>query len=152
MSDENNAEAEDGFEGGDSSVMIDLTNVEDIVDEIIPKGKYPGVIEDCTFKYSQNSGKPMWELKLRITEGEFENRILYNYISFSDKAIALSKKTLAQIAPEFLEGPFNPEERQGDMEGKAVTIVTKIQKYEGQNRTSVARLEKAGDADAFMAG
>ena len=146
------SEENENFEGGDGSVMVDLTNVEEAVFELIPKGKYAGTITECNFDYSQSSGKPMWAMKLTITEGEYEGRTLLSWMSFSEKALPLTKKTLAAIAPEFLTGPFNPEDKASDMEGKNVIIVTKVSKYEGENRTSVKQLEAAGDADAFMGG
>ena len=138
------------FEEGDGSVMIDLQNVEDVVDEVIPKGKYEGVIDTCDFAYSQASGQPMWALKLKLVGGEYDGRVLYNYLSFSPKAIGLTKKTLVKIAPELLEGPFDAESKASSLEGRPVRVVTKIETYEGNKRTAVQRLEPSGELDAFM--
>ncbi len=142
----------DTFEGGDGSVMMDLTEVEEATNEVVPRGTYSCTIEECNYKLSQNSGNPMWEIKLNIDDGDYEGRKLFTFLSFSDKALPLTKKTLAAIAPEFLSGPFNMEEAASDMEGKAVRVKTTIEKYQGEDRSRVKQLMAAQAADAFIGG
>ncbi len=143
-------EDDDTFEGGDGSVMVDLSNVEDSGFELLPKGIYPCTIESCEYGLSQNSGQPMWTMKLNITEGDYEGRKLFTHLSFSPKALPMTKKSLAAIAPELLSGPFNPETVASDMEGKSVRAEVKIEKYDGEDRNRVKNLKAAGGVDAFM--
>lgn len=139
-----------GFEGGDSSVMLDLNTVEEASFELIPRGKYPATIVSCEYGLSNNSGKPMWTMQLEITEGEYTGRKLYNHMSFSERALPFTKKTLRQIAPELLSGPINLEEAASDMEGKQVEVKVGVEKYEGENRNRVKDLSAPRGGDAFM--
>jgi hypothetical protein len=138
------------FEGGDGSILIDLSNIEDTGFELLPKGTYPCTIESCEYGMSQNSGQPMWTLKLNVTEGPYEGRKLFTHLSFSPKALPVTKRSLAAIAPELLSGPFNPEVVASDMEGKSVRAEVAIEKYQGENRNRVRTLKAAGSSDAFI--
>lgn len=47
--------------------------------ELLPKGKYVGVIEDATIEHSQKTiGCRMINFKFRIAEGQFENRVVFS--------------------------------------------------------------------------
>jgi len=143
---------EDTFEGGDASVAIDLSQVEEASFEAVPVGTYEAVIEGCEFKHSQNSGAPMWSLKTQITEGDYAGRVVFDNISFSEKALPYTKKTLATIAPELLAGPFNPEEAAAEMQGKQVKYQTKMEEYQGEKQTRIKKYLPLGDSDDFMNG
>lgn len=140
----------DTFEEGDGSLTMDLTNVQEAVFEVIPRGNYPCVIETCEFGHSQNSGAPMWTLKLSISDGEYAERKLFTHISFSEKAMPYTKRTLNAIAPEFLSGPFDLADGASQMEGKSVTAKVAIEKYEGESRSRVKDLSAATGADSFV--
>lgn len=140
----------DSFEEGDGSLTMDLSNVEEATFEAVPRGKYPCVIETCEFKHSQNSGAPMWALTLAITEGEYEGRKLFSFLSFSEKAMPYTKRTLKAIAPEFLSGPFDMADGASDMEGKNVVANVTIEKYEGEARSRVKDLLAPSGAASFM--
>lgn len=146
---------DDTFEGGSGSVMVDLTNVEEAGGfEVIPRGTYDCVIEDCTYSLSQNSGKPMWTIKLSIVSGDYEGRKLFTHQSFSEKALPMTKRTLAQIAPEFLSGPFSPEDEAHKMQGRRVRAKVKIEPYQGEPRNRVQDLLPPADGagGAFFGG
>lgn len=143
---------EDSFEGGDGSVMINMDDVDAASDELLPKGDYVCTIETCEYKLSQSSGQPMWAHTLVVNDGEYEGRKLFSNMSFSPKALPITKKTLADIAPEFTTGSFNPEESASDMEGKIVKAKVVHTKYEGEMRSSVKKLSAAGGMDDFMNG
>ena len=143
---------EGSFEGGNGSVAVDLSNVEEASFEALPVATYDAVVYDCEFKYSQNSGAPMWSMQLQIVGGEYDNRRVFDNISFSEKALPFTKKTLGVIAPELLSGPFNPEEAAAEMRGKQVKFKTKIETYEGNKQTRIKQYLPLGGADAFMNG
>lgn len=144
------------FEGGDGSVTVDLSNVEEAAGfELIPRGTYAALITNCEYSLSQNSGKPMWTLELTISEGDYEGRKLFTHMSFSEKALPMTKRTLAQIAPEFLSGPFSPEDEAHKMVNRAVSAKVKIEKYEGEDRSRVQRIEgpaNSSGSGAFFEG
>ncbi len=142
------------FEGGENeSVIVDLSAVdEDAGYEIIPRAKYPVTIAAAEYAHSQRSGKPMWTLQLEIEGGEYAGRILFHHVSFSEKALPRTKKTISRIIPELLEGPFEPEEiaDDGKLLGIRCIAVVTITRYEGQNRNNVKELLEAGDGDEFV--
>ena len=142
----------DTFEGGDGSVMVDLTEVEEATFEIIPKGKYEAVIEGCEYKLSANSGQPMWALTLVVTDGEYAGRKLFSHVSFSPKALPMAKKTINRLAPELLQGPFNPEEQAGVLQGKACVVKVSVEKYEGNDANRVKDIMAEGTASGGSAG
>lgn len=142
--------ADDTFEGSDTNVMVDLSEVQAASFEVLPRGTYSGVISNCEFQYSQNAGKPMWALQLTVSEGEYEGRKLFTHMSFSEKALPMTKKSLAIVAPEFLSKEFNPEAEASEMEGKSVRFKVTIQKYQGEDRNRVNDFVPLEDAAGFM--
>ena len=148
MAKKQNDDADDSFEGGDGAVMVDLNNVEDM--SVVPKGRYPGIITSCEYGLSQSSGKPMWTIKATINDGEYDGRNLYGHLSFSEKALPMTKKSIVAIAPELLNGPFNPEERAGDLVNKPCTVIVSTEKYEGEERSRIRSFAPPKEGGAFM--
>jgi len=129
------------FSEGDS-LMVDFNNVEDVSFEAMPRGMYPCVIADCEFTMSQSSGNPMWTFTLEVSEGEYAGRKLFSHNVFAGKGLPMTKKTLSRIAPELLEGPFNPEDSEviASMIGRDVKAKVTVRKYEGEDRNNVGDL------------
>ncbi len=144
------ATADDTFEGGDGSVMIDLSGVKEASFEVIPRGTYNGVISSCDYQLSANSGQPMWAVQIILTDGEFEGRKLFTHLSFAPKALPMTKKNLTFIAPELASTAFNPETEASNLEGRAVRFKTVIRKYEGEDRTNVRDFLPPSSDEAFM--
>lgn len=145
---------DDVFEDGDDGLSIDMDAVETQSFELIPEGTYAGMIESCEFKHSKK-GAPMWALILIITDGEFTGRKLFNYIVFSEKALPMAKSTLSKIAPALLSSTFDPVKlaNEGALIGTNVRIQTKIEKYEGAEKTSVKNLLAPQESDdSFLNG
>lgn len=126
------------FSEGDS-LMVDFNSVEDVSFEALPRGMYPCVISDCEFTYSQSSGNPMWTTQLEVTDGDYAGRKLYTHMVFAGKGLPITKRQLTRIAPELLEGPFNPEDPEviASMLGKEVKAKVSVRKYEGEDRNNV---------------
>lgn len=140
----------ENFEGSDTSVMVDLSDTEEATFETVPKGVYGVTVESCEYGPSQSSGQPMWSLQLVINEGQYEGRKLFDNLSFSPKALPFTKKKLAIIAPELLNGPFNAEEQAGQIEGRMFKVRTKMAKYDGED---VSRIKDyLADEAAFLTG
>lgn len=139
-----NMEDTDGvdFSEGDSFV-VDLNDVEAAGDfEALPRGMYPVMIDDCEFAISQNAGNPMWSLTLVVTEGEYEDRKLFTHLVMRGKGLPITKKQLQRIAPELLEGPFDPQDEDiiDSMIGKRLKAKVSTRKYEGEMRNNVGDL------------
>ena len=144
------SEAVDFSEG--DSLTVDLNDVEDSSQEAIPKGKYPCVVEECEFTYSQNSGNPMWSMRLEISEGEYAGRKLFCYFVWAGKGLPITKQNISRIAPELLEGPFSPNDPDviSSMLGKQLEARVTVRKVEeGQNPNNVAGLYAAA-GDGFV--
>ena len=137
------------FEDNDDALTFDMTAVEEGTYEIVPKGTYNTIIEQLEYKLSQSSGKPMWAITLVITDGEYQGRKLFTNISFSEKALSMAKTQILRIAPEVLSSTFNPRKiaESGDLIGKACRAKTKIEVYEGEEKTRVQTLLAPADND-----
>ncbi len=144
-------------DGDEDSLMINLSNVEAMSFEAIPKGTYPVVVEECEFQISKSSGKPMWNVKFSITEGEFTNRKLWTYMSFSEKALPMTKTNIGVLAPELLDGAFNPKTvaDEGTLVGRTAIARVAIEKgQDGNDDRNVIKGLKAsgtGNDDGFSA-
>lgn len=140
------------FQDDDDSLVIDMENVKAQSFEVIPKGTYNVVIEKCEYKRSESSNQPMWEMTMAITDGDFANRKLFTFMSFSEKALPGTKASIQKIAPALLEGSFSPKKiaDNGDLIGVVARVKTKIEPYNGEDRTKVAQwLAPEGSGDGF---
>lgn len=142
------------FEQGDEGVILDLDAIEAATNELIPASIYEGAIEELEYKLSASSQQPMWSYVATITDGEFTGRKLYGNMSFSPKALPLTKATLQRIAPELVTNSFNPKAiaDNGDLVGLPVRIKTKIGKnQDGDSRTEIKELLAAAtQGDSFI--
>lgn len=130
------------FEDNNESLTIDMDAVEAQSFELIPKGEYECVIEAAEYKLSASSSQPMWNVTLAIVDGEYAGRKLFTFLSFSPKALPGTKAQIQRFAPELLSKVFDPKRiaDDGELTGKAVRAKTKIEPYEGENKTRVAGL------------
>lgn len=130
------------FEENDSSLVFDMDAVEESSWEILPKGTYDCIIEDAKFAMSKSSNKPMWNVTLAVVDGEYANRKLFTYISFSEKALPMTKKQLNRIAPDLISKTFDPKKiaDEGSLVGIQVRAKIIIEPYEGENKNKVTDL------------
>lgn len=111
------------FEDG-GSLIVDLSGVEELKFDLIPKGNYDAIIDSLEYGKSKSSGAPMFTWVFAIEGGDFAGRKLYYYTSFSNKALKGTKTSLLRIDAEMFAGQFNPQEvaESGQMLGKHVRI------------------------------
>lgn len=142
--------ADASFDDGEESLLINLEEVKAQTFEAIPKGTYDVAIESAEYKLSASSGKPMWNLQLTITEGEFAGRKIFTILSFSEKALPGTKAAIARINPELISTDFNPKAiaESGDLVGLTARVKTKIEMYNDQEQTRVAQW-LAASSDSF---
>lgn len=122
------------FEDADDGIMVDMEGVEAQSFDPLPKGTYNAIVEECKYEVSKSSGKPMWNVRLSVTDEEYENRKVFTYLSFSEKALPMTKVALGVIAPELLSGPFNPKDPDviAKIVTKSVKVKLDIRKGEGE--------------------
>jgi len=143
------------FENNEDGLLVDLSQVEEMKFELLPKGNYDVIIEDAEFSLSKSSSKPMWSLRLNVLNEEYKNRKLFSILSFSEKALPGTKSALLVISPELLNGPFrmNDPEVVSSIIGKFAKVRVAIEKSEGydeQNR--VKRWLQPSADSAFISG
>lgn len=138
-----------GAGNNNGGLVFDLTDVkEETGFELIPKGNYPAVVDELEFTES-SSGNPMFAAKFKITEGEFEGRVLFDYWVLGGKGadfgLGKLKKFLTRVVPETDLSQFNPQAfaDDGSAIGRELTIAVKIQtqkkgEYKGEKRNQVS--------------
>lgn len=94
----------------------------------------------------------MWTLTLEVADGEYAGRKLFTHFVFAGKGLPITKRNISRIAPELLEGPFDPTdpEVQSQMEGKALRAKVTVRKYEGEDRNNVNGLFPPTEDGGFM--
>lgn len=138
-------EEEDAAEGADFSgddegdgVVVDLSEVQDNF-EVVPKGIYNGIVDSVEYTHSQNSGNPMWKVMIAIADGDWEGRKFPTYLTWRGNGLPGTKRTVAALWPDLLEGSFNAKDvaESGQLEGTACRIRLDIRPYEGQKRNNI---------------
>lgn len=134
------------------SLVINLNEVGDSTFEAIPRGMYNCVVDELSFEHSQRSGNPMWSWRLEVEDGDYAGRKLFFHTVFAGDGLSRTKKTISRVAPELLEGPFNPQEvaDNGTLVGRRVKARVDIRPYEGEQRNNVKDLFPPEDGGSFM--
>lgn len=143
------------FEDG-GSLLVDLSGVEELKFELIPKGNYDAIIDSLEYGKSKSSGAPMFTWVFQIEGGEFAGRKLYYYTSFSNKALKGTKTSLLRIDSELFAGQFNPQEiaDSGQLLGRALRIKISHEERQdnGELQARVAQILPPASGDGSSAG
>lgn len=115
---------------------------------LIPVGTHDATCSECTFKISQNSGNPMWQVKWDVPvqetnkDGEQVTKVrkITSFVVFSAEQRGRAKAFIKRVAPELAElEDFNPKMLASQIVGKAARL--KINHQPGQDdeiRSNVA--------------
>lgn len=138
--------ASDTDQGG---LVFNLDDVkEDAGFELMPKGDYPAIVDELELTESAN-GNAMFAVKFKITEGEFVDRVVFDYWVLAGKGAEFGlgklKKFLSRVTPEVNLSSFDAQafSDEGTAVNRECTISLKIttQKkgdYKGEKRNNVA--------------
>ncbi|MMZ45236.1 hypothetical protein D3C76_403760 [compost metagenome] len=152
------SEVKAATDGG--GLVFNLTDVkEDSGFEVLPKGDYNAVVDELEFGESKK-GNPMVTVKFKITDGEHENRVLFDYwVLAGDGAefgLGKLKKFLVRIMPEMDLSAFNVESfaEEALAIGREVTLSVRVQKvkkgeYAGTFRNNIGDIQ-AASGGAFL--
>ncbi len=147
-------ETEGGESGQEGGLVVDLRDTDENAGyELLPRAVYACVIDELEFGYSQSSGNPMWTWRVEVEDGDFAGRKLFTHTTFNEGGLPRTKKAIMRVAPELLEGPFDPEEvaASGVMVGKRLRVRVDIKPYQGEKRNNVREiLAPAGGGDDFV--
>jgi hypothetical protein len=145
-------------EGG---MVFNLTDVEEERKfEIMPKGTYSAIVDSFEFGAS-SKGNPMITAVYSITDPEFENRKLYDFMVLAgdgkDFGLAKIKKFLIRVCPDVSLATFNPKalSDSGDAVGRECRITIGIQtqkqgEYKGEKRNTVKDILAPDNAGTFL--
>lgn len=131
-------------------LVFNLDDVkEDSGFEIIPKGDYPAIVDELELTESASSGSPMFAVKFKITEGEFEGRVVFDYWVLAGKGAEFGlgklKKFLSRVTPEVNLSSFDAQafSDEGTAINRECTLSLKVTtqkkgEYKGEKRNNVA--------------
>lgn len=142
----------DVIEEDDENLSFNMDEVQAPAREALPKGQYNCVIAQLTYARSASANKPMWTAQLEVEDGTYAGKKIFTILSFSEKAIGITKQAIATFAPNVLTSDFNPKKiaDSGDLLGTKCRVATKIEKYEDQDQTRVSRwMAPTNSATAF---
>lgn len=149
----------------DNAFLFNLHDVDENAKSefpVLPKGTYDAVIDEFSFGMSK-SNNPMITVKFEITDAEYANTKIFDYIVLGGKAQAMGlqrlKKLFVRVYPDFDISSISPKtlkelEDEGVMIGKPCTLKLKIQTqkggdYAGTKRNNVADI-LAPDNSSFL--
>ena len=94
----------------------------------------------------------MWVVSLEVAEGEHRGHKFTSYLSFSEKALAMTKQTLERVCPELLEQPFDPADDAASDRLVGVEVDARVNRrmYDGEVRNQVRRLSARVDENPFL--
>ena len=138
------------FEDG-GALVVDLSSIEEMKFDNMPKGVYDALIDEVSFGKSRNSGNNMFTFIFTIDNNpEYQGRKMYYYASFSPKALKGTKTALMRIDPVTFGGQFNPQEvvDSGNLLGKPVKLRIGIEKREdtGEDQNRIQAILPADTA------
>lgn len=140
----------------EGDLVVDLTNVKEMKFENVPKGTYNAKVDKTEFQMSKNTGAPMIAMTIAIDGGEFSNRKLTTYLSFSPKALPGTKANIMRIAPELATQAFKPAEvcANQTLIGRPLRIKVVMEDYNGEDRSRIGGIlpaaQGASGADGFQ--
>ena len=137
------------------SLVLDLDSIDEDAPsmEALPPGVYSCVVENTEYGLSQRSGNPMITWVFRVTDPQYENRLLFYHTTLHDRTgQSRMKRVLARVVPDVASGKFSP--RQFADEGVAIgmpcRVKVKVRPYEGQKRNNVTEVLPPTEAGTFL--
>lgn len=133
-----------------AQVTIDFSDVADF--QALPKGDYPVMVESVELRQSQTSDNPYLNFSLRVTEGEYSNRVLFMINSLSAKSLWRLKETLRALGFEGdkVEITTDPDTNlviEPELVGLAAIASVSQEPYEGRIQNRVQNLKPMTSGD-----
>lgn len=123
----------------DFSAVMDISEAEEPVFEVMPPGTYDALIEDIEAGRSSKGNKMLtWRVTVQDQKGK--DRTLYFYTMLTPDGIGRTKKTIRRVAPDYDLTQFVPANIGEELSGMACRVVLRIRPYQGQKRNNVTDL------------
>jgi hypothetical protein len=144
-------------------LTFNLNEVDEPSFEVLPKGTYQAIVDEFEYTVSQSSGNPMIKVVYQVTEGEFAERKLFDYLVLAGDgakfAIPRLKQMLIRICPEVDISSFNPQKfaDEGTILNRACQIKVNITtqksgEYKGEKRNQIREVLSAAEAGSSFLG
>ena len=123
---------------------------------LMPKGDYNMIVDNCEFQLSKASGAPMLKWTFKVCDGEFENRLHWEYTVLNNNfGLRNLKKILIALNCGVDFSTFNPqtfaEEGTAIGENLTITLDVKKDKKTGEDR-NVSKDFKVMTQGSFFGG
>lgn len=117
----------------------------------IPEGTYPCECQSIETK-STKSGDVMWNIKWRVISGEYEGKIFYDNLVFSEAALSRVKLVAKRVALLDVDsGPVDFETRH--LQDKCAMITVEINEYTNDQGKQVRNNKPTfGGYDYYQSG
>ena len=145
------------------SLLFNLNDVEETpAFEVLPKGTYSAIVEEFEVTTSQSSGNPMIKIVYSITDPEFAERKIYDYIMLAGEGAKYSmprlKQLITRVCPDVDASTFNPAQfaEDGTIINRQCRITLGVQtqkkgEYKGEKRNNVKEVLAAdGGEQSFL--
>lgn len=99
---------DEALDEDDLPAVLDLSNVEPATFEVIPKGIYPGYIDEIEYGRSQTSNKLQLIWKIKV-EYEDKERTLRWYTGLEGDSLPRTLASLQKLDPELDLANFEPD-------------------------------------------
>lgn len=145
----------------ENGLVLNLSDVEESSGfELLPRGTYSAIVESAEFTESRN-GNPMLAITYSITDPEYENRKLFDYIVLGGEGLkfglAKLKKFLVRVCPDVDITSFNPQKfaEEGIAIGRECQVKVRIQtqksgEYKGEKRNQVVDVLPPNNSGSFL--
>lgn len=130
--------------------------------EVLPKGTYNAIVEEFEVTTSQTSGYPMIRTVYSITDAEYVERKIFDYLMLSGDGAKYSmprlKQLITRVCPDIDAATFNPVQfaEDGTIINRQCRLVLGVQtqrkgEYKGEKRNNVKEiLAPDGEEQSFL--
>lgn len=109
-----------------------------------PSGRYAMVIDKAEWKISKNSGAHMIQLILRVDEGPYKGKPVWNYLVMDPNntgAISMARNFLNTVGLDFSDFEGKTDQQQIDLLlGKRFEAELNVDEYNGRKSNKLKRL------------
>lgn len=144
------------YQADADNLILNLNDVDENAAnfEALPAGVYNCTVENVEYGLSKNGNNPMMTWTFKVTDAEYENRLLFFHTVLNKElGVASLKKILVRVCPDANLSSFNPQgfADEGIALGLPCRAKVKIRPYQGEKRNQVTEvLAPVSEAGSFL--
>lgn len=124
----------------------EMARIDDESKQPAPAGRYTIAVEKGEWKTAKKSGAPMVQLLLRVDEGPFKGKPVFNYLTFDTSnapAIGMARNFLNMCGLDFGDwANLNDQQRIDSLIGKRLEVDLKVDEWEGRKSNKITKLHR----------